>query len=482
MANRLRPASVMITALALAGTALVGIGSAHAETLNEALSAAYSFNPRIDAERANLRATDETVPQALSGFRPRIDAQGEVSYQHTNTDPDTPGEGTLHPKAYNITASQNLFNGFRTTYGVKGAEANVRAGRERLRFTEQEVLLSAVQAYMDTIRDQAIVGLREENVSVLGRELKATQERFAVGEVTRTDVAQAQARRAAAVAALDLARANLKSSRATFERVVGHPPDGLVEPSGYEAILPNSLDEAVEIAQRENPNIAFALYSEEQARHGVDQVRGELLPEVNIEASYTDRFEPSRFLKEQETGLLVGRVNVPIYEGGEVYSRVREAKHRHVSSLQQIEQSRTEVREQVTSAWSQLIASRAQTESDKVQVESTQTALAGVREEERVGQRTLLDVLDAQLELVNAQVQEVSNERNLVVNSYTLLHRTGRLEMTHLGSAPQVYDAAAHYEDVRRKWWGLSITHADGRQEFLDLFRCCEAGETGSVK
>ncbi len=482
----LRPGIAFLTALALMCPATGACNSARAETLNEALSAAYSYNPKLDAERANLRSTDEGVAQAMSGYRPNVTGTLEKNYTHINTRPDNrPGfgqsEGELKQQNIDIVGRQNLFDGWQTTFGVKSAEAAVRVGREQLRFREQDVLREAVEGFMDTIRDEAIIGLRENNVEVLGRELKATQDRFAVGEVTRTDVAQAQARRAQAVAALDVARANFKSSRAKFERVVGHSPEGLVEPRGYNAILPNSLDDALAIGERENPNAVIALYLEEQARHNVDKIRGELLPSVDLEARYTDSLEPSFQFREQERTVVTGRLTVPLYEGGEVYSRVRAAKHAHVARLQQIEQARTEVKEQVTSAWSQLQASRQQIESDNVSVESSQTALAGVREEERVGQRTLLDVLDAELELVQAQVQLATDKRNLVVNSYTLLQSVGRLEMSHLGAAPQVYDAESHYSEIRRKWWGVSITHADGREEFLDLFRCCEQ-DTGSAK
>jgi outer membrane protein len=462
--------------------------AARAETLNEALSAAYSYNPQLDAERATLRATEEGVAQQMSGFRPRVNATYEKNHtnlENTLVNPNSlfgSGSGRLNQQTWDIVGTQNLFNGWQTTFGIKSAEAAVRVGREQLRFREQDVLRQAVEGFMDTIRDESIIGLRENNVNVLGRELKATQDRFAVGEVTKTDVAQAQARRAQAIAALDAARANFKSSRAKFERVVGHPPDGLTEPNGYQALLPSSIDDALSVGERENPNSVIALYLEEQARHDVDRVRGELLPTVDLEARYTDTLEPSTTVLESERTSITGRVSVPLYEAGETYSRVREAKHRHVARLQQIEQARTEVREQVTAAWAQLQAARQQIESDAVSVQSSETALAGVREEERVGQRTLLDVLDAELELVQAQVQLATDKRNLVVNSYTLLQSVGRLEMAHLGAAPQVYDASVHADEVRRKWWGVSITHADGREEFLDLFRCCKDSETGSAK
>lgn len=365
---RMRQTVVLIAVLAALGLAGLGVAPVRAESLNEALSAAYTYNPKLDAERATLRATDEGVAQAMSGWRPRINAAAEVNRTHINTRPDNQfatTEGDLNQRIFDISATQNLFDGWRTTFGIKSAEAGARVGREQLRFREQDVFREAVEAFMDTVRDEKIVKLREDNVNSLGKELAATEARFKVGEVTKTDVAQAKARRAQAVAALDVARANLKSARAKFERVIGHPPVGLVEPHGIDGLLPASLDEALAIGEKENPNAVVALHLEEQARVEVDRVRGELLPSVEVEARYTDTINPNFQLHEQERGVVAGRVNVPLYEGGEVYSRVRAAKHRHVSRLQQIEQARTEVREQITAAWSQLQASKQQIELTK---------------------------------------------------------------------------------------------------------------------
>ena len=298
---------------------------------------------------------------------------------------------------------QPIFRGFRTKNAVSAAEATVRAGWEALRTTESSVLLEAVTSYMDVVRDQAILTLRENNVTVLTRDLKATQDRFAVGEVTRTDVAQAQARRAGAVAALDLARANLKTSRAAFERVVGHPPSGLVE-SRPSTQVPKSLNESTEIGSRESPGVVAALYREQAARFNIDLIRGERLPTVQLEANYGRRFDASEQIEATETTTVTGRVTVPFYTGGEVEARVRQAKHTHVQRLQEIEQARTEVQAQVVTAWSQLQAAKAAVESDQASVDANRIALAGVREEERVGQRTLLDVLNAEQELLNSEV------------------------------------------------------------------------------
>ena len=439
-----------------------------AETLREALAAAYKFNPRLDAARATLRATDEEVPRALSGYRPSVTGSADTNYQRTHTEGLAgPTNTEINPRGYTVGVVQPLFRGLRTVSAVSAAEATVRAGRETLRITEQSVLLEGVTAYGDVVRDTAIVRLRENNVTVLTRDLRATQDRFNVGEVTRTDVAQAQARRAAAVAALDLARANLKTSRATFERVVGHPPSGLVE-ARASTLMPKALRENVEVSARENPSVVAALYREQAARFAVDLIRGELLPTVQLEANYTRRFDPSASIDESETSLVTGRVTVPFYTGGEVQARVRQAKHTHVQRIQEIEQARTEVQAQVVAAWSQLEAARAAVESDQTAVEANRIALAGVREEERVGQRTLLDVLNAEQELLNSEVNLATDRRNLMVASYSVLSTIGRLNAQELALTSVVYDSEAHYHQVRRKAFDTTITHHDGRREVLE--------------
>lgn len=457
-------------AAACAAMLIVHARVADAETLHEALTAAYKFNPRLDAERANLRATDEEVPRALSGYRPQIFGSADVGYQRSKTrgGGDTNVQET-NPRGYGIDISQPIFRGFRTLNTVREAEAVVRAERANLLIVEQAVLLEAVIAYADVIRDQAVVRLRENNVNVLTRELRATQDRFAVGEVTRTDVAQAEARRSGAVSALDLARANLRTSRAAFERVIGHPPSNLADPQVPEKLLPRSQEEALAIASRENPNLVAALYREQAARHVVDRIWGELLPEVSVDASYDRRFGQGNF-DESEVTAVTGRVTVPIYQGGEVSARVRQAKHTHVARLQEVEQFRTETVADVVASWARMEAARAQIASDQAQVEANRVALAGVREEERVGQRTLLDVLNAEQELLNAEVNLVTTRRDLVVSAYTLLASIGRLDAEYLGLGAAIYDPEAHYQEVRRKWWGISITHADGRRENLDLW------------
>jgi outer membrane protein len=463
----------MAAALGALLAALLAAGpwapEAAAETLRQAMAAAYRNNPRLDAERARLRATDEEVPRARSGYRPQVLGSADMGRQHIETAPKTSSNGEANPWGYSLTVTQQVFSGFRTMHAVSEAEAQVRAGREQLRTVEQQILLESVTAYADVVRDQALLRLRENNVNVLTRELVAMEARRAEREVTRTDVAQTKARRARSLSQLDAARANLKASRAAFEKVNGHPPSSLAPPTPPSRFLPRSLDEAAAIGERESPVVVAALYREQAARHNIGRVRGELLPEVRLEARYDQRFDPSRALSEQEVASVTGRVSVPLYEGGETHARVRQSKHTHVSRLQEIEQARSETQAAVTQAWSRYGASRGQLRSDNAQVEAARIALEGVREEEKAGQRTQLDVLNAEQELLDAEVQLIVTRRDLIVAAYTLLAQMGRLGAHDLGLVEEVYDPSAHYEEVRAKWFGIDITRQDGRTERLDV-------------
>jgi outer membrane protein len=475
--KRMRDAALLATgrsvrAWGIAGAALVVFSAtASGETLRGALRQAYKFNPQIEAERANLRATDENVARANSNYRPSVVFQADTGVRDTRVE-TTQGvtKGTTNPRSYTFAAQQQLFRGFRTINAVNEAEANVRAGRENLRATEQAVLLQAVTAYMNVVRDQAIVQLRENNVRVLSRNLTATQDRFKVGEVTRTDVAQSEARRARAVSDLDLARANLKSSRANYQRVVGVMPGYLQEPRLPETFLPKTLTAARSQAEQESPTVVSSLYLEQAARYAVEQIMGELLPNLNLDGRYSHERDSSPGTVRRDVGELMATLTVPLYQRGEVSARVRQAKHLHVRRIQLIHQARTEAREEVIAAWSQLQASRGQIVSDRSQVSANQIALNGVREEEKVGQRTLLDVLNAEQELLDAQVALASTKRDLIVNAYRVIAAVGRLTAEDLRLSSEIYDVEIHYAEIRRKWWGISITHRDGREEKIDAW------------
>ncbi len=442
-----------------------------AESLPEALGSAYAYNPRLDAQRAFLRASDEDVARAMSGYRPDIRASGEYGVRGTYAKPSGStfdGDGVTQPGGFRVDGVQPIFRGFQTYNAVNAAEANVRSEREVYRDVESSVLLDAVTAYMDVIRDKEVVRLTENNVNVLSRELKETQDRFSEGRVTTTDVAQAKARRARAVSNLDLARANLRTSRGAFLQVIGNSPNDLFDPGPPDQFLPGSLEEAINISNKENPLVVAALYREQAAGFTVKQIHGELLPTITLEAGYEQRHNVGRFTDKVELTEVLGRISIPLYQGGEVSARVRQAKQNQIGFLQQIEQVRTEQAQAVVAAWSQLEASRAQLESDTIAVESNKVALEGVREEEKVGQRTILDVLNAEQEYVNAQVRLETTKRDLVVAGYSVISAQGRLDAAWIGVAAHVYDPKVHYHEVRRKWFGLSITHADGRHETFE--------------
>ncbi len=444
-------------AVALVFGSFVSVAPARAETLDAALRAAYDFNPTLKAAQAELRVTDEQVPLALSGYRPNVTAQGDAGVQYNETNPASFSDGTFRPYGYTLSLTQPIYRGKQVINGVKEAEANVGAARENLRNTEQTVLLNAVTAYMDVIQDQAIVRLQEKNLRVLNRELRATQDRFSVGEVTRTDVAQAQARAAGARSDLDAANANLRASRAVYRQIVGRDPVQLIEPPLPMGKIPGNLQEAIHIGLGENPAVTVAVFQEASARFAVAQADGAFAPSVDLEASWSQRFNPSPLTDRSDTGIVRGTVSIPLYQGGQLSAAARQARQTVTQRTQQIEEARQSVRANVTAAWSQLQSARAQLNSDRTQVEANQTALAGVREEERVGQRTLLDVLDAEQELLNSQVELVSTQRDLIVAAYTVLSAVGRLDISFLKLGVRPYDPEEYFKLVETKKYGVTV-------------------------
>jgi len=443
---------------------LVTASQTHAESLRRALASAYNNNPTLSAERAKLRALDEGVPEARSNYLPSLSASGDLGVRNQQVKSKLTGsvsrsigssDGTHHPKGYAFTLTQSLFRGFRTRNALREAEANVLAGREGLRLVEQDTLLLAVTAYMDVVRDQAIVRLRENNVKVLSEQLTATKDRFEVGEVTKTDVAQAEARRAGSVSDLNAAQADLKSSRAEYERVVGSPPSFLTPPSPMESRLPRTLADAIGVGDTGHPSILQAMFLEQAARHAVKQAIGETLPEVSVEARFSESFQPSLTTRELDETTVTGRLTMPLYSGGAPSARIRAARHTEGQRRRELDAARLKTRADIVTAWSRLEASRAQIRSAESQVRATRIALNGVKEEEKVGQRTILDVLDAEQELLDAQVTLVGTRRDRVVASYSLYGAVGRLDVLALGLPVEYYDPNEHYERVRHKFFGF---------------------------
>ncbi|MGL4634655.1 MAG: TolC family outer membrane protein [Beijerinckiaceae bacterium] len=460
--------------LALASAASIfGAGSAVAsETLAGALSRAYTNTPELNAQRANVRAVDELVPQALSGYRPRVTGTADVgrTYQETITPSFATGGGrtgkrhandAFSPRGVGLQVDQTLFNGFRTENSTRAAESRVLGARETLRNSEQTVLLNAATSYMNVLRDTALLNLQRNNVEVLEEQLRQTRDRFKVGEVTRTDVAQSEARQAQARSQASVAEGNLKASIATYRQRVGVEPKKLSPAQPIEKLLPNSIDLAVRISQSEHPAIIGALHGVDAQHLQVRVVEGELAPTVTLSGTLAKRWETNTSDSESYSASVVARLSVPIYEGGQVYSRVREAKETLGERRIQVDQQRDVVRQAVVASWSGLISAKAQIQAAQAQVAAAEIALSGVREEAKVGQRTTLDVLNSQQELLNARVALITAQRDRVVASYNVLAAIGRLSAQRLSLKTAVYNPTVHYDQVRNKWIGTKTP--DGR-------------------
>jgi outer membrane protein len=441
---------------------------ARAESLQDALAAAYLYNPTLKAARAQLRATDEDVARAKSGYRPTIFGEASQTYRHVDSNA-IGGDTNTDTRSYSVTLNQPIFRGFRTLNAVKGAEAAVEAGREDLRFNEQLILLNAVTAYVDVVRDLAVLGVRQNNLRVLQEQLRATQDRFEVGEVTKTDVAQARARESGARSAISAARAVLQRSRATFAQIIGHMP-GTVKDPGPSRYVPPTLEESLKIGEGENPRIIAAIFRERAQDHAVKQTKGELLPSIDLQASYTrNEGDLGGGGDREDVTTVTGVLTVPIYQAGEVSARIRQTIETRSIFRHQIDEAREGVRANIIAAWGNYTASRAQIISDQAQVEAANIALSGVKEEEKVGQRTTLDVLDAQQELLNAQVALATSRRDLVVASYALVSEIGRLTAYSISLPVEQYDPTQHYRDVKDQWYGWSTTVEESESEPIVL-------------
>jgi outer membrane protein len=439
-----------------------------AETLESALIYAYRNNPQLNAERAALRAVDESVPQALADYRPRVSATADLGAQYNN-EKGRSGErkkiATI-PRGVGLTASQTLLNGFQTGNRVRTAENQVLAARESLRVMEQMVLLDAAAAYMDVMRDGAIVEFQLRNVQVLDAEVSETRDRLSAGQGSATDVAQSQSRLAAARFQLLTAQASLYGSRANYERVIGLEPGRLSPASPVDRLLPAKLDLAIAVARAENPSIVAAMYGADIALLQTKIAEGALYPSLMLEANVQRRFDAFPmtdvgFPASVFQASVVSRVTVPIYQGGGEYAAIRQSKEVAGRKRFDLESVRKQARASVIRSWWLLDSAKAQIEAAKLQVSAAELAFTGMRDEARSGQRRTLDLLNAQQELVNARVVNVGAQRDRVLASYSALAAVGRLSPQVLGLAVETYDPAVHYHQVRDVWAGVRTP--DGR-------------------
>ena len=451
--------------------AFVGPKPVLADTIEAALVRAYQNNPQLNAQRASVRITDENVPQALSGYRPRVALTGSAGYQYTDTNTTAGGTPTvlvrteIHganaPRSVGATVSQTLFNGQQTANKTRAAESQVSGAREALRVLEQTVLLSGASIYMDYLRDSAIVEVQKSNVRVLEQTLKQTRDRFNVGEVTRTDVAQSEAQLAAGKTQLLTAQANLVTTRSNFRRIIGNEPEALAPGSPVDRFLPPTLPSAVDLGLTENPNVTAAMFGIDVSYLQVKVNEGALLPTVTLQASVQQSYEQTMTIYRSFGASAVAQLSVPVYQGGTEYSLIRQSKESLAQQRLNLEQVRDQTRANVATAWGQLVAGKAQVQSAQSQVTASEIALNGVREEAKAGQRTTLDVLNAQQALVNARVALVTAQHDRVVASYAVLNAVGRLSPQVLNLATTVYDPSVHYQQVRDSWFGVRTP--DGR-------------------
>jgi len=451
--------------------AYMGLTPALADTIEAALVRAYQNNPQLNAQRAQVRSTDENVPQALSGYRPKVALTASAGYQYTDFNTTQGGSpttivrsefhGANPPRAAGMTVTQTLYNGNQTANKTRAAESQVSGAREALRVLEQTVLLSAATIYMDYLRDSAIVEVQKSNTRVLEQTLKQTRDRFNVGEVTRTDVAQSEAQLAAGKTQQLTAEANLTTTRANFRRIIGNEPVALAPGSPVDRFLPITLPAAVDLSLVENPNVTAAMFGIDVNFLQVKINEGALLPTVSMVASVQQAYEQTLTTYRQFGASAVAQVSIPVYQGGAEYSLIRQSKETLAQQRLNLETTRDQTRANLVTAWGQLVAGKAQVASAQAQVTASEIALNGVREEAKAGQRTTLDVLNAQQALVNARVALVTAQHDRVVASYSVLSAVGRLSPQVLNLATNVYDPSVHYQQVRDSWFG--IRNPDGR-------------------
>ncbi len=438
---------------------IVANPSARAETLAAALSFAYQNNPQINAERARQRATDESVPQALANYRPQISAQltgGLLGVRNLLPD-STVQSAQLRPWSAAVTVSKTLLDGFKTANTVRQAESQVRSGREALRNIEQGVFLDVVTAYTSVYAGQSLVEAQRASVNFLRETLSATQLRQRAGDVTPTDVAQAEARLSRGLADLNAAEVSLAVARATYQQVVGLAPGHLVPGTPLDQLLPGLRDQAIAVGRREHPSIVGAMHDVDAAQSSIKITEAALFPTLGVQGSVSRNVNTDTTLgtTRQDIASVIGTSNIPIYDGGLAVSQIRQAKETLTQVRIQLDRARMQIDLAVTAAWATNEGARVGVRASEAEVRAATLALEGVQREARAGSRTTLDVLNSLQDLTAAKSRLIQAQRDRVVASYTLLSAMGRLDHKRLGLDTPDYDPALHYYQVRDAWFGL---------------------------
>jgi outer membrane protein len=457
--------SAWVGAIVVALTAAI---SAPAQTLTDALAEAYNTNPQLLAQRALLRSTDEQVPQALSFWRPQVTFTGQVGMATTSleTQPGAAARaaGVTRSVAHAITrpdliqfqAAQPIYRGGRTVAQTRQAINTVESTRAQTLAVETSVFQAVAMAYLDVVRDQALLEVDRNNVEVLRKQLEATQDRFRVGEVTRTDVAQAESSLAQAQGTLVAQEGTLEISRAEYVRAVGHPPGRLVLPRDR-PVLPAAREEALSLAANNNFNVISAKFAELAARDNIDLVRGQLLPQVSVVGTLARSYDQSITFKGSLTNSaqVLAQLTMPLYEGGAIYSQTRQAQQTVGQRRSQVDDARRAAVQTATQFWSTLQAARASIASFAAAVRAAQIALEGVQQEALVGTRTTLDVLIQNQQLLTTQSQLITAQHDAALAEFNLAAAVGRLIAPELKLPVKLYDMEQHYREVKDKWIGF---------------------------
>ena len=445
--------------LAVASCVAFAAPAARGEGLPEALAKAYRTNPQLNAERARQRATDENVPQALSGYRPQIVASLSAGLQAVRDllPGNTIQSATLKPWTVGVTVTQTLFNGFKTANSVRVAELQVQSGREALRNVGQGVLLDAVTVYTNVLANQSLVDAQRANVAFLQETLGITQKRLNAGDVTPTDTAQAEARLSRGRADLNAAEVNLAVSQATYTQVIGNAPSSLRAAETVDRLLPRSRDDATGLAFREHPAVMAASFDFDVATTSIRVAESSLMPTITLQgsASRSKDSDPTLGTFGTDQASVTGQLTQPIYDGGMAASQTRQAKEVAAQSRLVLDQFRNQARTAAVGAWVANEGAKIAVTASESEVRAATVALQGVQREAAGGQRTTVDVLNAQQDLILAKARLIGAQRDRVIASYTLLSAIGRLDVKTLGLNTPDYLPEVHYHQVRDAWHGL---------------------------
>ncbi len=433
-------------------------------TIQEALAMAYSTNPTLISERANLRATDENVPAALAGWRPTVTVTANAGVSSNTTIAQTRSllgtkianqsvVNNRNPNTEQLTVTQPLYRGGQTVAGTNKAENQVMGERARLIVQEQTTFGQVVQAYVNVIQSEQVLALNVNNEQVLARQLQATNDRFRVGEITRTDVAQAESALAGATATRQTAEGTLQTARSSYQQLVGEFPGKLIEPQPLR--LPTrTLEEAKALAARNNPAVIAALFDDAAAKDNFDLQYSRLMPNLSLQGLVSRTEDTTTFGQQGRVSQILAAITVPIYQGGVEYAAIRQARQQQLQTRSRIEDARRTAIQNVISAWETYNAAKATIESTRSAVRSNQVALEGVQREAIVGSRTTLDVLNAEQLLLNSRVTLVQNLASLVNASYSVAAAGGKLNARDLNLQVPLYDETAYYKAVRDRWIG----------------------------